>query len=110
MTVGSTVLSPTGSRWSLSGETGHLQDSEASTSPAIMHAGWQSLLLWLNSHEHSNGNDGNDTGGRHQRLTGVSLNDGYTTPMVTFHVTSLLSIQQEVSMLMSKAEYARHRG
>lgn len=63
VTVGGTVLSLTGSKWSLSGEVGHLQDSEASTSPAIMHAGWQSLLVWLNSHEHSNGNDGNDTGG-----------------------------------------------
>lgn len=63
VTVGETVLTLTGSKWSLSGDAGHLQDSEASTSPAIMHAGWQSLLLWLNSHEHSNGNDGNDTGG-----------------------------------------------
>ncbi|PNO45529.1 hypothetical protein MC52_024800 [Klebsiella michiganensis] len=63
VTVGGTVFSLTGSKWSLSGDAGHLQDSEASTSPAIMHAGWQSLLSWLNSHEHSNGNDGNDTGG-----------------------------------------------
>ncbi|WP_373629653.1 hypothetical protein AAHU27_20610 [Klebsiella variicola subsp. variicola] len=63
VTVGGTVFSLTGSKWSLSGEAGHLQDSVASTSPAIMHAGWQSLLEWLNSHEHSNGNDGNDTGG-----------------------------------------------
>lgn len=63
VTVGGTVFSLTGSKWSLSGEVGHLQDSVASTSPAIMHAGWQSLLEWLNSHEHSNGNDGNDTGG-----------------------------------------------
>lgn len=63
ITVGGTVFSLTGSKWSLSGEAGHLQDSVASTSPAIMHAGWQSLLEWLNSHEHSNGNDGNDTGG-----------------------------------------------
>lgn len=63
VTVGGTVFSLTGSKWSLSGEAGHLQDSVASTSPAIMHAGWQSLLAWLNSHEHSNGNDGNDTGG-----------------------------------------------
>ncbi|HGV3509730.1 MULTISPECIES: hypothetical protein [Klebsiella] len=61
--VGGTVFSLTGSKWSLSGEVGHLQDSDASTSPAIMHAGWQSLLAWLNSHKHSNGNDGNDTGG-----------------------------------------------
>ncbi|HID3079493.1 TPA: hypothetical protein ACXGIH_002616 [Klebsiella pneumoniae] len=63
VTVGGTVFSLTGSKWSLSGDAGHLQDSVASTSPAIMHAGWQSLLAWLNSHEHSNGNDGNDTGG-----------------------------------------------
>ncbi|UAD17623.1 hypothetical protein K7176_18955 [Klebsiella quasipneumoniae] len=63
VTVGGTVFSLTGSKWSLSGEAGHLQDSVASTSPAIMHAGWQSLLTWLNSHEHSNGNDGSDTGG-----------------------------------------------
>ncbi|HBQ6581881.1 hypothetical protein [Klebsiella variicola] len=63
VTVGGTVFSLTGSKWSLSGEAGHLQDSVAITSPAIMHAGWQSLLAWLNSHEHSNGNDGNDTGG-----------------------------------------------
>lgn len=63
VTVGGTVFSLTGSKWSLSGQAGHLQDSVASTSPAIMHAGWQSLLTWLNSHEHSNGNNGNDTGG-----------------------------------------------
>ena len=63
VTVGGTVFSLTGSKWSLSGQAGHLQDSVASTSPAIMLAGWQSLLAWLNSHEHSNGNDGNDTGG-----------------------------------------------
>ncbi|KFD04248.1 hypothetical protein [Raoultella planticola] len=63
VTVGSTVFSLTAGRWSLSGDAGHLQDSVASTSPAIMLRGWQSLLTWLNSHEHSNGNDGNDTGG-----------------------------------------------
>lgn len=63
VTVGGTVFSLTGSKWSLTGDAGHLQDSVASTSPAIMYAGWQSLLAWLNSHEHSNGNDGNDTGG-----------------------------------------------
>lgn len=63
VTVGGTVISLIGTKWSISGEAGHLQDSVASTSPAIMHAGWQSLLTWLNSHEHSNGNDGNDTGG-----------------------------------------------
>lgn len=63
VTVGGTVFSLTAGRWSLSGDAGHLQDSVASTSPAIMHAGWESLIAWLNSHVHSNGNDGNDTGG-----------------------------------------------
>lgn len=63
VTVGGTVFSLTAGRWSLSGDAGHLQDSVARTSPAIMHAGWESLVAWLNSHEHSNGNDGNDTGG-----------------------------------------------
>lgn len=63
VTVVGTVFSLTAGRWSLSGDAGHLQDSVASTSPAIMHAGWESLVAWLNSHEHSNGNDGNDTGG-----------------------------------------------
>lgn len=63
VTVGGTVISLIGTKWSISGEAGHLQDSVASTSPAIMHAGWELLLDWLNSHEHSNGNDGNDTGG-----------------------------------------------
>lgn len=63
VTVSGTVFSLTAGRWSLSGDAGHLQDSVASTSPAIMHAGWESLVAWLNSHEHSNGNDGNDTGG-----------------------------------------------
>ncbi|VTM12466.1 Uncharacterised protein [Raoultella terrigena] len=63
VTVGSTVFSLTEGYWSLSGDSGHLQDSVASTSPAIMYAGWQSLKSWVNSHEHSNGNDGNNTGG-----------------------------------------------
>lgn len=63
VTVGGTVFSLTAGRWSLSGDAGHLQDSVASTSPEIMQAGWESLVAWLNSHEHSNGNDGNDTGG-----------------------------------------------
>lgn len=62
VTVGGTVLSLTSSGWSLSGQTGHLQDSDASTSPAIMHAGWSSLVSWLNSHRHTNGNGGGNTG------------------------------------------------
>ncbi|MNI64471.1 hypothetical protein D3C73_1199160 [compost metagenome] len=63
VTVGSTVLTLTNGSWSLTGQSGTLADGQASTSPAIMHEGWQQLLTWLNSHKHSNGNDGQDTGG-----------------------------------------------
>lgn len=62
VTVGGTVFSLTDSGWSLSGQTGHLQDSDASTSPAIMHTGWAALVSWLNSHQHTNGNGGSNTG------------------------------------------------
>lgn len=63
VTVGNTVLTLTEGMWSLTGQSGKLQDSTASTSPKIMHEGWQQLLQWLNSHEHTNGNNGNNTGG-----------------------------------------------
>lgn len=63
VTVGDSVLTLTQGTWSLTGIAGNLQDSEASTSPAIMHAGWSSLVLWLNSHAHTNGNGGGNTGG-----------------------------------------------
>lgn len=63
VTVGDSVLTLAQGMWSLTGTSGKLQDNEASTSPAIMHAGWSSLVLWLNSHVHTNGNGGGDTGG-----------------------------------------------
>lgn len=62
VTVGGTVLFLTQGGWSLTGEAGKIQDSAASTSPAIMQAGWASLVTWLNSHQHSNGNGGSNTG------------------------------------------------
>lgn len=62
VTVGDTVLTLTQGMWSIVGITGKLQDSDASTSPAIMHAGWEALKLWVNGHHHSNGNGGADTG------------------------------------------------
>lgn len=63
VTVGGTVLTLTQEGWSLSGQSGALQDDVASTSPRIMHEGWQQLLQWLNSHQHSNGHGGGNTGG-----------------------------------------------
>ncbi|HBK3102622.1 TPA: hypothetical protein ACQIYV_002699 [Escherichia coli] len=62
VTVGSTILTLTNGMWSLTGQAGKLEDEIASTSPAIMHAGWQALVLWCNSHLHSNGNGGSNTG------------------------------------------------
>lgn len=62
VTVGGTVLSLTQSMWQLTGQAGKLQDASASTSPAIMQAGWASLVSWLNSHRHTNGNGGGNTG------------------------------------------------
>jgi hypothetical protein len=63
VTVGSTVLTLTQGMWNITGQSGKLQDSTASTSPAIMHAGWAALVTWLNTHQHSNGNGGSNTGG-----------------------------------------------
>lgn len=62
VTVGGTTLTLTGQGWSLAGQSGSLQDATANTSPRIMHEGWQQLLAWLNSHQHSNGNGGGNTG------------------------------------------------
>ncbi|WP_159307567.1 hypothetical protein [Salmonella enterica] len=62
VTVGDTVLTLTQGMWSLTGTAGKLEDSTASTSPAIMHAGWAALVSWLNAHAHTNGNGGANTG------------------------------------------------
>lgn len=70
VTVGGTAFTLTGTSWALTGQSGTIQDSEASTSPSIMHTGWQSLLEWANSHKHSNGNGGNDTGMATTQLNG----------------------------------------
>ncbi|TMV35474.1 hypothetical protein FGX49_22435, partial [Salmonella enterica subsp. enterica serovar Cerro] len=70
VTVGSTVLTLTAGTWSLTGQSGTLTDSAASTSPKIMLEGWAKLVQLVNSHRHSNGNDGQDTGGATSQLNG----------------------------------------
>ncbi|MGP8937426.1 hypothetical protein [Enterobacter soli] len=62
VTVGDTVFTLTQGMWSLAGTSGKLEDSTASTSPAIMHAGWEALVNWCNTHVHTNGNGGSNTG------------------------------------------------
>ncbi|MBL0907801.1 hypothetical protein G5645_07305 [Pectobacterium carotovorum] len=62
VTVGGTVLTLTQGGWSLTGQSGNIQDAAASTSPRIMQEGWRQLVQWLNSHQHTNGNGGSNTG------------------------------------------------
>ena len=70
VTVGGTAFTLTGTSWAFTGQSGTIQDSDASTSPSILLAGWQSLLEWANSHKHSNGNGGSDTGVATTQLNG----------------------------------------
>lgn len=70
VTVGGTAFTLTGNSWALTGQSGTIQDSDASTSPSIMLTGWQSLLAWANGHKHSNGNGGSDTGIATTQLNG----------------------------------------
>ncbi len=62
VTVGSTVLTLKNGSWSLVGQSGTLADSAASTSPKIMQEGWAKMVQWVNSHQHTNGNNGQNTG------------------------------------------------
>ncbi|WP_158781583.1 hypothetical protein [Pantoea sp. BAV 3049] len=70
VSVGETVFTLTPDGWSLVGQNGVLTDSEASTSPAIMLQGWLALVGWVNGHQHSNGNGGNNTGGPTSQFSG----------------------------------------
>lgn len=62
VTVGGTVLSLTPTGWSLVGINGSFVDGAGETSPAIMQQAWLAMTTWANSHVHTNGNNGNNTG------------------------------------------------
>lgn len=62
VSAGSSTLTLNVQGWSLTGSNGTLADSSAATSPAIMQEGFNALVQWLNTHKHSNGNEGADTG------------------------------------------------
>lgn len=74
VTVGGTefVLTPTS--WSLSGINGSLTDGGGTTSPAVMGAAWSALLAWANSHVHTNGNGGANTGSSTTTLSAEIVN------------------------------------
>jgi hypothetical protein len=69
VTVGDTILNLTPAGWSLSGASGSIVDEAGNTSPAIMQAAWSALTSWANSHVHTNGNGGSNTGAATTKLT-----------------------------------------
>lgn len=73
VTVGATVLQLTPAGWSLTGATGNVEDGAHHTSPSIMNAAWAALVAWLNSHDHTNGNAGANTGAPVMPFTGGSI-------------------------------------
>lgn len=70
VTSGGTTFAITPSGWSLSGTNGSLADSAGATSPAIMKNVWTALLSWANTHVHTNGNGGSNTGASTTTLSG----------------------------------------
>ena len=74
VTVGGSVLSLTKTDWVLSGVNGELTDGGGTTSPSVMAAAWVALMTWANTHVHTNGNDGNNTGAATSQLTAEIVN------------------------------------
>lgn len=73
VTTEDTVLQLTPAGWSLIGTNGNMQDGTAHTSPAIMNSAWNTLVAWLNTHDHTNGNGGANTGTPVTPFTGGNI-------------------------------------
>lgn len=73
VTVGGTTLTLTPAGWSFNGPSGNVQDGSHHTSPSIMNAAWAAMVTWLNTHQHSNGNGGANTGIATSLFTGGSI-------------------------------------
>lgn len=74
VTVGGTVIRLTDTDWVISGVNGTLTDGGGSTSPAVMGQAWTALKSWANSHVHTNGNNGNNTGTSTTQLNSEIVN------------------------------------
>lgn len=74
VTVGGTILNLTPTGWSLEGVNGALTDGGGTTSPAVMNEAWQALRSWANSHVHTNGNGGSNTGQATTQLNSEIVN------------------------------------
>lgn len=73
VTCGGTTLTLTPAGWSLTGTAGNIQDGTNHTSPSIMNAAWIALVSYINSHLHTNGNGGANTGAPTSPFTGGSI-------------------------------------
>lgn len=73
VTVGGTTLTLTTSGYSLVGTTGNIQDGAHHTSPSIMNAAWAAMVTFLNTHVHTNGNGGANTGATPTPFSGGSI-------------------------------------
>lgn len=74
ITVGGTIINLTPTGWSISGVNGELTDGGGTTSPAVMGAAWAALKAWANSHVHTNGNGGGNTGAATTQLNSEIVN------------------------------------
>ncbi|UGC97732.1 puncturing protein [Pantoea phage PdC23] len=74
VTVGGTILNLTPTGWRLEGINGALTDGGGTTSPAVMQQAWLALQSWANSHVHTNGNGGGNTGQATTQLTAEIVN------------------------------------
>lgn len=74
VTVGGTILTITPTGWRIEGINGALVDGAGETSPAIMSQAWQAMMQWANTHVHTNGNNGNNTGQATTQITAEIVN------------------------------------
>lgn len=68
------VLTPTS--YLIKGATGEITDGTNATSATIMNSVWALLVTFLNTHVHSNGNSGNNTGVAVTPYSGGSISPG----------------------------------
>lgn len=73
VTCGNTTFTLTPTGYSLVGTNGNIQDGAHHTSPSIMNAAWSAMVTFLNTHVHTNGNGGANTGATPTPFSGGSI-------------------------------------
>lgn len=69
VTVGGTIITLLPGGWRIEGVNGALVDGAGETSPAIMSQAWAAMRQWANTHVHTNGNGGGNTGAATTQIT-----------------------------------------